>query len=271
MKLYNVELSQKEILYHRISQMMRNAERIAEKFYGAVNILFFTSCSCYCKDVRSAALFRVLLSLVVVVFFPAAACCFEARVSISSMQSRSFDGWQEKEFAGRTDYAFVEEEQKGWVLKAHSEGTASGLVREQVVDISATPYLHWSWKVELLPEVADEKTKGGDDYGARIYVIFKTGPWFWDTRALNYVWSSNYKVGETWPNAFTSNACMVVVQSGDEELGKWVDEKYNVKEDIAACFGIDVETIRAVALMSDSDNSKSQALAYYSDIYFTAN
>lgn len=192
-------------------------------------------------------------------------------IAVSRFSQKNLENWQEKTFAGKTDYSFVEDENKGWVLKADSHGTASGLFREMKVDISTTPYLNWSWKVETLPAVVDEQTREGDDYPARIYVIFKTGPWFWQTKALNYVWSSTYAVGETWSNAYTANACMVVVQSGRDLVGRWVGEKHNVKDDIASCFGIAVDTIDAVAVMSDSDDSKKEALAYYSDISFTAN
>lgn len=194
----------------------------------------------------------------------------EMRIAISHFAKKDLSTWQEKKFVGKTDYTLVEDEEKGWVLRAHSNGMASGLIKKKRIDISKTPYLNWFWKVALLPEVADEKTKTGDDYGARIYVIFKTGPWFWDTRALNYVWSSHYKSGDSWPNAFTSNACMVVVESGKAQIGRWIEEKHNVKDDIASCFGIAVETIEAVALMSDSDNSKTEALAYYSALHFSA-
>lgn len=193
------------------------------------------------------------------------------QIVTSRFDRKDLSGWLEKDFAGRTDYSFIEDEEKGWVLKAYSNGTASGLVKKARVEISKTPYLNWSWKVGFLPKVKDEKTRKGDDYPARIYVIFKTGPWFWVKRAVNYVWSSNYIVGETWPNAFTSNTCIIVAQSGSKEVGRWVEEKHNVKDDINECFGIAVETIEAVALMSDSDNSKKEALAYYSEIYFTEN
>ena len=195
----------------------------------------------------------------------------DVRIAMSQFNNQDLSSWEEKKFAGKTDYSFIEDESKGWVLKAYSKNSASGIVKKTQLDISKTPYLNWSWKVERLPEVTDEKTKKGDDYGARIYVIFKSGPWFWDTKALNYVWSSHYNVGDTWPNAFTSNACMIVVQSGTDKIGRWIEEKHNVKDDIASCFGITVDVIEAVALMSDSDNSEKEALAYYSDIYFSAN
>jgi hypothetical protein len=239
-----------------------------EYSFSALTLLFGPGCCCP----RSSAYMVIACGFFVMftgTLFGTVLYAAGQRIAISHFENKDLSYWQEKKFAGKTDYTFVEDEKKGWVLKAYSHGTASGLVKNIQVDISKTPYLNWSWKVASLPEVGDEKTKNGDDYAARIYVIFKTGSWFWDTKALNYVWSSKYKVGDTWPNAFTSNACMVVVQSGHDKVGKWIEEKHNVKDDIALCFGITVDSIEAVALMSDSDNSKTEDLAYYSDIYFS--
>lgn len=193
-----------------------------------------------------------------------------SNIVISTFGQKDLSSWQTKEFDGTTSYTFFKDDARRWVLKAQSSDSASGLAREIEVDLSKTPYLNWSWKVEKLPEVENERTREGDDYPARIYVIFSTGPWFWDTRALNYVWSSSMPVGRSWPNAFTSKARMVAVQSGGAKLGGWVEEKRNVREDIESQFGIQVKTIEAIALMTDTDNSGSEAVAYYGEIYFSA-
>lgn len=44
--------------------------------------------------------------------------------------------------------------------------------------------------------------------------IFSGGALFWRTRAINYVWSNKQSIGSSWFNAFTSNAGMIVVESG---------------------------------------------------------
>lgn len=190
-------------------------------------------------------------------------------IVISRFAEKDLSGWQAKEFDGWTEYLIVEDEAQGAVLKATSAGAASGLIKEQQIDLTATPYLKWSWKVESLPEVEDEKTKAGDDYGARVYVIFQTGPFFWNTRALNYVWNSTYPVGEAWPNAFTDKAWVLALRSDGPEVGLWVQETRNVKEDIRRCFGLDIDTLQGIAIMTDADNSGGKAAAYYGDLFFT--
>lgn len=191
------------------------------------------------------------------------------KYEISLFSAKSLSGWEEKQFAGKTEYSFVRDEQEGWVLKAVSNGSASGLVKQERIDLNKYPYLNWSWKAQVFPKVEDEKTKDGDDYPARIYVIFKTGSWFWNTRALNYVWNSHYPPDEAWPNAFTANAYVMAVESGTKKAGRWVTEKRNIQADIQKCFGIKVDVIEAVAIMTDSDNSADKAVAYYGDIYLS--
>ena len=93
---------------------------------------------------------------------------------------------------------------------------------------------------------------------------------FWKTRALNYVWSNNQAVGSAWPNAFTSNAYMVAVQTGTANLGQWREQKRHVRDDFKRYFGSDIITIDAVAIMTDADNSGREATAYYGDIYFSS-
>lgn len=86
---------------------------------------------------------------------------------------------------------------------------------------------------------------------------------------MNYVWSSSQAVGETWPNAFASQAMMVAVCSGKpEQPGNWYAESRNVREDFKRFFDLALDNIDAVALMTDCDNSRLKATAYYGDIYF---
>ncbi len=177
--------------------------------------------------------------------------------------------WEEKSFAGHTQYALVERDRRR-VLKAHSDKAASGLFKKVEIDLTKTPYLNWSWRIDNLIEGNNEHEKAGDDYPARLYIVISGGLLFWNTRALNYVWSSHQPVESHWPNAFTDNAQMVAVRSGSGELGKWLTEKRNVREDLKRLFGEEITRIDAIAIMSDSDNTGQSTRAYFGDIYFSA-
>ena len=177
--------------------------------------------------------------------------------------------WEKKEFSGMTSYQLVNVDNRQ-ALKAVSDQSASGLFREIEVDLSKTPYMHWSWKVESVLEDVDETKKSGDDYAVRVYVLISDGFFFWQTRALNYVWASQQPEGSSWPNAFTERATMLAVESGDARVGEWVELKRNVLHDIQNILGIDASRVDAVAIMTDTDNSKQSVSAYYGDIFFTS-
>ncbi len=189
------------------------------------------------------------------------------RVDVGIFSAGDLSGWQAKSFAGDTRYQ-LQDDGSRLALHAISDNAASGLFREIEVNLDLTPYLHWSWKVENLLGGADEPSKTGDDYPARVYVVFSGGLFFWRTRAINYVWSSNQPVGSEWPNAFTGNAKMVAVRGGPAGLGQWVSERRDVKADYRRLFGEEPGEIAAIALMTDTDNTGMRAEAWYGDIWF---
>ena len=177
--------------------------------------------------------------------------------------------WQDKAFQGETRYRFDDRSGRP-ALFADSQGAASGLYREIKVDLNRTPWLNWSWRVDRVLKDVDERAKSGDDYPARVYVVVSGGAAFWKTRSLVYVWSSHQPVGATWPNAYTANARVMALQSDVQNAGRWVSEKRNIHADFQQLFGEAVDSIDAVALMTDTDNSRQSASAWYGDIYFTA-
>lgn len=183
--------------------------------------------------------------------------------------SGNLDGWKKKIFSGETSYDLVLLGNET-VLKAYSQDSASGLVKNITVDLRKYPYLNWRWRIENRLDKADEKQKSGDDYSARIYVIDSGGLFFWATKVLSYVWSDNYEKGASWPNPYVkNNVQMFAIRSTEDNISTWYSEKHNVYEDFKRLFGKDVHYIDAVALMTDSDNSDGHAEAYYGDIFFS--
>ena len=89
---------------------------------------------------------------------------------------------------------------------------------------------------------------------------------FWKTKAINYIWANRLPAGESLPNAYTSNAVMVAVESGNDKAGTWVREERNIYEDYRALFGKEPPDLGAVAIMTDTDNTGEEATAWYGDI-----
>jgi hypothetical protein len=190
-------------------------------------------------------------------------------VQIGFFSSGTMDKWENKTFSGQTNYQIAQLDNRS-VLKAESHSGASGLFKEQRIDLKKTPYLNWNWRIaNRLPNI-NEQTKSGDDYSARIYVVVSGGWAFWKTKAINYVWASNTAKGSVWPNAFAGeNAMMIAVRSLDDKTNTWYSEKRNIMDDLKQQFGTTIRFIDAVAIMTDTDNAKGNALAYYGDIYFS--
>lgn len=198
------------------------------------------------------------------------------------------DGWKPlifKKVPVQTKYEIVIDGDVT-VVKACSEGSASGLTKEVKIDPREYPIVRWRWKVENVLKNSDVNRREGDDYPARLYITFEYDPdkvglskklkykagraIFGDIpiAALNYIWETNTPVGTIVENAFTDFAQMIVVESGLQKVGAWIDEERNLYEDYKKAFRDEPPMINGVAIMSDTDNTKERAVAYYGDITF---
>lgn len=190
-------------------------------------------------------------------------------IALSQFATEGLSGWSEKSFDGQTQYTIVERNGDK-VLLAESNNSASALYKETRIDLEKTPYLNWSWLVVKHLGDINERQQEGDDYPARVYVVISGGIFFWKTRAINYVWSSNQPEGTLWPNAYTDNARMMALESGSAFLGQWRTEKRNIRADLRQQFGEDLRYIDGIAVMTDTDNSHGQALSYYRNLFFSS-
>ena len=169
----------------------------------------------------------------------------------------------------KTEYS-VGSNNDGNFLKAVADNAASGLGKKVKIDLNKTPIINITWKVEKDLAGIKENTKKGHDFAARVFVIKKTGATPLSNRAINYVFSSNNKVGFNSPSPYTKKSIDNVLATTEENLNKWVTVKANVKEDFKRFHNLDVDQLDGLAIMSDTDNSKMKAVTYYQNIYFSA-
>jgi len=160
--------------------------------------------------------------------------------------------------------------ENGNFLKAVSEGTASGLGKEILINLNKTPFINITWKVEKDLNGIDEKSKKGHDYAARVFVVKKTGATALSNRAINYVFSSNESINDSWSSPFTKKSIDYVLATTKENLNTWVTVKANVKQHFKQLHNLDVDELNGVAIMSDTDNSKMKAISYFQNIYFSS-
>ena len=158
----------------------------------------------------------------------------------------------------------------GNFLKAIANNGASGLGKEVKIDLNKTPFINISWKIEKDLSGIKEDTKKGHDFAARVFAVKKTGATPLSNRAINYVFSSNNEIGKNWPSPYTKKSVDNVLASTKNNLNEWVTVKANVKEDFKKFHNLDVNELDGLAIMSDTDNSKMKAIAYYQNIYFSS-
>ena len=169
----------------------------------------------------------------------------------------------------KTEYS-VGSNNNGNFLKAIADNAASGLGKKVKIDLNKTPIINITQKVEKDLAGIKENTKKGHDFAARVFVIKKTGATPLSNRAINYVFSSNNKVGFNSPSPYTKKSIDNVLATTEENLNKWVTVKANVKEDFKRFHNLDVDQLDGLAIMVDTDNSKMKAVSYFRNIYFSA-
>lgn len=208
---------------------------------------------------------RMLLILIGSLLAAAGVAAAGQSIVIDDFENGLGPGWEVKEFKGRTFYAVAHDDDGSHVLKAQSRDAASGLIFRKEYALHDFPVLAWRWKVGNILDKGDETKKEGDDYAARVYVIFPH--WFFPrTKSINYIWANKLPKGRHVPNPFAGNAVMVAVESGRENVGRWMTERRNVYEDYRAIFGEEPPRVGAIAVMTDTDNTGSSATAWYDDI-----
>jgi hypothetical protein len=215
--------------------------------------------------------------LICLMFFIFALCSIEVfsdtpdPLLISRFGEMGLADWKEKSFKGKTSYKVLELDGEQ-VLQADSQRSASGIYKNIKIKLQEYPYLNWRWRIENKIDSKDERSKGGDDYAARIYVVIDGGLLFWKSMALSYVWANQAVKGSVWNNAYAGDSVkMLALRSSDDVTGTWYTEKRNVYEDLKKVFGKEISSIDSVAIMTDTDDSRTRTRSYYAEIFFSAN
>ena len=161
--------------------------------------------------------------------------------------------------------------ENGNFLKAVADNAASGLGKEVKIDLNKTPFINITWKIEQDLQGINENSKKGHDFAARVFAVKKTGATPLSNRAINYVFSSNSKVGQSWPSPYTKKSIDNVLSTTKDNLNEWVTVKANVKKDFKKFHDLDVNELDGLAIMADTDNSKMKSISYFQNIYFSSN
>jgi hypothetical protein len=213
-----------------------------------------------------------LLIKIFIILFTVNSIGFAKEVKVFKFTETELNNLEVRKVRGadnKTIYT-VGSNENGNFYKAVADNAASGLGKQIKIDLNETPFINITWKIEKDLVGIKENTKKGHDFAARVFAIKKTGATALSNRAINYVFSSNNKIGFNSPSPYTKKSIDNVLASTKNNLNKWITVKSNVKEDFKKFHDLDVNELDGLAIMSDTDNSKMKAIAYYQNIYFSA-
>ena len=195
---------------------------------------------------------------------------FAEKVVVFNFTQEELKSLKVRKVKGETTWSFGSNS-NGNFIRAEAEGVGSGLGKQIEIDLQKTPFINITWKVEKDLSGINENSKKGHDYAARVFVVKKTGSTALSNRAINYVFSSNSNVNDTWQSPYTKKSIDYVLSTTKKNLNNWVTVKANVREDFMKLHGLEVKNLSGVAIMTDTDNSKLKTISYYQNIYFSSN
>jgi len=153
-------------------------------------------------------------------------------------------------------------------LVSRNEGSTISRDIKGRVNLKETPILEWSWKVVTLPRGGNSCVKATDDQAAQVYVVWPRFPESVRSRIIGYVWDSTAPAGTTCRSEKTGTVTYVVVRSGAADLGRWITERRNVREDFRRIYGEEPDSPGAISVSIDSNDTASAAESYLGRIAF---
>ena len=146
-----------------------------------------------------------------------------------------------KAWRGNADLArnlyTIREEKGNRYLHADDDGS-SVIILKQVGEWNANEYpvLSWRWRATVLPEGGDERIGSKNDSSVAVYVVLDQN-FIGVPKTLKYVWSTTVPVGTHYRREGIGRPHVIVLESGKEKLGQWVEESVDVHADYIRIFG----------------------------------
>jgi hypothetical protein len=206
----------------------------------------------------------------------------------SGLHDARHAAWAHQQFPGkvatRFDYRRVDGRD---AVAARSEASASMLrqpVRIEPVDLGR---FRFSWKVPALIEQADLGTRESDDAPVRIVLAFEGDRSRFSSKdaalselaqvltgeplpyaTLMYVWCNKRPAGTVITSPRTDRIRKLVVETGPVRLNQWLDYERDIRADYERVFGEKPGALVGIGIMTDSDNTRSNASAWYGPLRF---
>lgn len=195
-------------------------------------------------------------------------------------------GWEPLLLPGKLRTTFSQTRHDGrHSLEARAQGSASMLRQRVRIEPSQLGRLTFHWQVAQLIDGADMRVVEREDSPARVVLAFDGDRRQFSPRnamlseltrsltgedmpyaMLMYVWSNDLPVETVIVNPRTDRIRKIVVESGPSRLRQWLHYERDVRADFERAFGEPVGMLQGVAIMTDSDNTRGFAQAWYGTI-----
>ncbi len=224
-----------------------------------------------------------LLLIMLMLIMPLASPGSDSRSILVREDFNSLDNWKPFFFPKIKKHSTytIETDAKDSVLKAESSGSASAIVYKNSFDVYEHPRVKWRWKVSNVYKKGNGRTRDGDDYPLRVYIMFEYAPEqagafeklkygiaksiygeYPPHSSLSYVWANNEGPDRFLTSPYTNKAVMVLLEKGPQKTGTWQDEEINILDDYQKAFGMKPPARARIAVMNDSDNTGESAVSY---------
>lgn len=194
--------------------------------------------------------------------------------------------WRHQELPGKRPSSYQYARVDGRDTVAVQSSSAASLLRHAVrVEAADLGRLRFSWKVPALIAGADVGDRDQDDAPVRIVLAFEGDRSKFSARdamlselahaltgepmpyaTLMYVWCSRQPAGTVLNNPRTSRIRKFVLESGATQLSRWLDYERDVRADFEKVFGEAPGALVSIGIMTDTDNTRSTATAWYGPI-----
>jgi hypothetical protein len=194
--------------------------------------------------------------------------------------------WVHQTFPGKRSSSYRYERKDGRdTLHVNAASSASMLRQTVRVEPNQLGQLRFSWMVPSLIEAADLSQRDGDDSPVRVVLAFEGDRTRFSAKdaalselselltgeplpfaTLMYVWSNHRPAGTVVVNPRTGRIRKLVMESGPGRLSQWLDYERDVRADFVKVFGEAPGALLAIGIMTDTDNTQSQAQAWYGPV-----
>jgi hypothetical protein len=179
-------------------------------------------------------------------------------------------GWKGQQWGSPAyNFTVVEDAGKKVIhLKSEHEGSTISKEVKGKIDLKETPILEWSWKMVALPKGGNSCVKATDDQAGQVFVMWPRFPEQVRSRIIGYVWDTTQPVGTSCKSEKSGMVHYIVVRSGPGEVGKWLTERRNVREDYRKVYGDEPDGPGVVSISIDSNDTHSISESFVGAIFF---